>query len=298
MLGSSQAIGTFLGLAIHDTSQVVSCLFLSLLFFCFVLFCLLSNEMFFVFCFFVFLIFLYFSPSSFFIIFFIFVVHNRSLSFFLFFSPNKKMGAALTYNEVFHDEIVLKTAAITKLTRNLFLAGVIPLLVVMNKRWEKEDLATAAAAAAVASSDAGSTSQVMTSQEKEEAEKVAAAEAKKKDERPLSERVNEYVPLFVLGFMGMSVVRTVGDGMLTEGMQAYGVMSMEEWKSFTKMIGNDLGGHYLLGTAMASVGLSTSASALKGVGVKPFIVGMSAAGCVATTAFVSVSVLTNMGVMV
>ena len=65
ILGSSQAIGTFLGLAIHDTSQVVSCLsfrpvlFLLHLFFCF---------------------------SSFFIIFFIFVVHNRSLSIYLFFS--------------------------------------------------------------------------------------------------------------------------------------------------------------------------------------------------------------------
>ena len=66
ILGSSQAIGTFLGLAIHDTSQVVSCLsfrpvlFLLHLFFCF---------------------------SSFFIIFFIFVVHNRSLSIYLFFFP-------------------------------------------------------------------------------------------------------------------------------------------------------------------------------------------------------------------
>ena len=78
MLGSSQAIGTFLGLAIHDTSQVVSCLsFRPVL-----LVCCTTNEMFFL----LFLLHLFFCFSSFFIIFFIFVVHNRSLSIYLFFS--------------------------------------------------------------------------------------------------------------------------------------------------------------------------------------------------------------------
>lgn len=38
------------------------------------------------------------------------------------------MAAALTYKEVFDDELAMKTAAITKLTRNLFLAAVIPAL--------------------------------------------------------------------------------------------------------------------------------------------------------------------------
>jgi uncharacterized integral membrane protein (TIGR00698 family) len=38
------------------------------------------------------------------------------------------VGAALTYKEVFNDEAVLKAATVTKLTRNLFLAVVVPLL--------------------------------------------------------------------------------------------------------------------------------------------------------------------------
>jgi uncharacterized membrane protein YadS len=38
------------------------------------------------------------------------------------------VGAALTYKEVFNDETVLKAATVTKLTRNLFLAVVVPLL--------------------------------------------------------------------------------------------------------------------------------------------------------------------------
>jgi uncharacterized membrane protein YadS len=38
------------------------------------------------------------------------------------------MGAALTYKQVYGDDVVLRVATVTKLTRNLFLAVVIPLL--------------------------------------------------------------------------------------------------------------------------------------------------------------------------
>lgn len=225
MLGSSQAIGTFLGLAIHDTSQV--------------------------------------------------------------------MGAALTYNEVFHDEVVLKTAAVTKLTRNLFLAGVIPVLVVMNKKWEKEERREASASATASGG-------AIAAQEEENLKQEALQEEEARnavDTRSTLDKVGEYVPVFVLGFMGMSVVRSVGDAMLAEDLLAYGMLSGEEWKRTTTLVGNQIGGHYLLGTAMAAVGMSTSASALKGVGVKPFIVGASAAACVAGTAFTSVTVLSSFGVM-
>ena len=36
------------------------------------------------------------------------------------------LGSAMTYKEVYGDEAALQCAAVTKLTRNLFLAGVIP----------------------------------------------------------------------------------------------------------------------------------------------------------------------------
>jgi uncharacterized membrane protein YadS len=49
-------------------------------------------------------------------------------------------------------------------------------------------------------------------------------------------------------------------------------------------IGNDVS-KYALGTAMAGVGLSTSASSLKGVGWKPFAVGASGALVVGGTGF-------------
>ncbi|MEP6802533.1 MAG: putative sulfate exporter family transporter [Acidobacteriota bacterium] len=44
------------------------------------------------------------------------------------------MGAALSYKELFHDEVALKVATVTKLTRNLFLAVVVPLLAYRHAR--------------------------------------------------------------------------------------------------------------------------------------------------------------------
>ena len=38
------------------------------------------------------------------------------------------VGAALTYRQIYGDDVVLRVATVTKLTRNLFLAAVIPML--------------------------------------------------------------------------------------------------------------------------------------------------------------------------
>jgi uncharacterized integral membrane protein (TIGR00698 family) len=44
------------------------------------------------------------------------------------------MGAALSYRELFHDEKALQVATVTKLTRNLFLAAVVPALAYLHAR--------------------------------------------------------------------------------------------------------------------------------------------------------------------
>lgn len=44
------------------------------------------------------------------------------------------MGAALSYKELFHDERALKVATVTKLTRNVFLAAVVPALAYLHAR--------------------------------------------------------------------------------------------------------------------------------------------------------------------
>ena len=169
------------------------------------------------------------------------------------------IGSALTYSTVYGDEEVLKVAAITKLSRNLFLAGVIPGLTYMTAK--REGL--------VASDNGQSKASLL----------------------PSFNEFKKYVPGFVVGFIGMSVLRTTGDAMLHNFDLAYGLFNAEQWKNATSIIGTTIGSRYLLGTAMAGVGLGTSASALKGVGYKPFVVGMGGAAVVGSVGFTSTCVL-------
>ncbi len=146
------------------------------------------------------------------------------------------MGAALTYKQVYGDDVVLRVATVTKLTRNIFLAVVIPVLTWMHMR---------AHATAVGSGGVGA--------------------------------VTRFVPGFVIGFIGMAIVRSIGDGTLASSGAAFGLLSAESWASITKDLGDFWASQVLLGTAMAAVGLNTNFAVFKGVGLKPFVVGMAGA---------------------
>jgi len=160
------------------------------------------------------------------------------------------VGAALTYQEVFNDEVVLKAATVTKLTRNLFLAVVVPVLSFVHLRHQRREGRGLAAPAGMV----------------------------------------KLFPVFVLGFVAMSVVRSVGDATLGGGA-AFGLWPEAAWRTITSQIGDTWGSRYLLGTAMAGVGLHTSFSVFKNVGMKPFAVGLvgavlvGAAGLVMALAF-------------
>jgi uncharacterized membrane protein YadS len=142
------------------------------------------------------------------------------------------VGAALTYKEVFNDETVLKSATVTKLTRNLFLAVVVPLLSYLYLRRQM-----------LAGNGTGS--------------KIS---------------LTKLLPAFVLGFIAMAIVRSIGDAQLANGL-AFGIWDEAGWKEFTKAVGETWGSR-ALGTAMAAVGLATSFRVFKGVGFKPFLVGL------------------------
>jgi uncharacterized integral membrane protein (TIGR00698 family) len=145
------------------------------------------------------------------------------------------VGAALTYKQVYDDDIVLRVATVTKLTRNIFLAAVIPILTWMHIRSQKLG--------------SGSIGAVTTS----------------------------LVPGFVIGFLAMAIVRSLGDWTLTSNGAAFGVWSAAQWASITKSLGDYWASQILLGTAMAAVGLNTNFAVFKGVGLKPFAVGMAGA---------------------
>lgn len=150
------------------------------------------------------------------------------------------VGAALTYKQLYADDVVLRVATVTKLTRNLFLAGVIPLLTWMHQR----NLHAAAGTAARKTS------------------------------------WMSLVPGFVVGFVAMAIVRSIGDATLASSGAAFGTWDAAAWASLTNTIGDFWASRILLGTAMAAVGLNTNLSVFRGVGLKPFIVGMAGSAVV------------------
>jgi uncharacterized integral membrane protein (TIGR00698 family) len=155
------------------------------------------------------------------------------------------IGAALTYRQIYADDAVLRVATVTKLTRNLFLAGVIPLLTWLH--------------------------------------------ARERGNRGGPVRATTWrslVPTFVIGFVAMAVVRSAGDAMLSRGAPAFGLWDPAGWSALTGFIGDTAGARWLLGTAMAAVGLNTSFAVFKGVGLKPFVVGLAGALVVGGAGFV------------
>ncbi len=183
------------------------------------------------------------------------IAHSETVGLFLgtaVHDTSQVVGAALTYTQLYADDVVLRTATVTKLTRNIFLAAVIPVLTWMHARDRRARTGQGAPTHGGAGAAATGSSWM------------------------------RYIPGFVLGFLAMAVVRTVGDAMLGRSMMAYGLFEAPDWKAVTDLVGDSVASRVLLGTAMAAVGLSTSFTVFRGVGLKPFVVGMAGATVVAT----------------
>ncbi len=102
-------------------------------------------------------------------------------------------------------------------------------------------------------------------------------------------KVLRLFPLFILGFLFMAILRSIGDiGIQGSGL-AMGLWGEEQWTGITSSIKQWSG--YILATAMAGVGLGTSFRSMKGLGIKPFYVGLLAAITVGVTAFVMIVLL-------
>lgn len=161
----------------------------------------------------------------------IFAAQSLSAGLFLgtaIHDTSQVMGAALSYREVYGDEAAFQVATVTKLTRNVFLVGVVPLLGLLYARAE------------------GGTKRP-----------------------PLS----QLFPMFVLGFLAMTALRTLGDATIGAN---------EGWKDLTKALG-ETAATWLLAAAMASVGLSTNLRTFRTLGLKPLWLGAIAALLVGAT---------------
>ena len=97
------------------------------------------------------------------------------------------------------------------------------------------------------------------------------------------------LPLFVLGFLAMAVIRSIGDAGINAGGNAYGLWNSAAWKGIHSFI-KTWAGDFLV-VALASVGLSTDFRTFKGLGIKPFFVGMGAALVVGVISYIAISLL-------
>jgi len=96
---------------------------------------------------------------------------------------------------------------------------------------------------------------------------------------------HELVPMFVFGFVVMAALRTIGD----RGDRAFGVLEPAAWQSIVQ--GAETISIWCLTIAMAAVGLATGLAKLKGLGWKPFSVGLAAAALVGGVSVVAIKVM-------
>lgn len=144
-------------------------------------------------------------------------------------------GAALIFSQMYDLDKVIDVATVTKLTRNLFMIVVIPIVAYFFYK----------------NIDKGKETQSLP-------------------------KWYKLIPGFVIGFLLLAFVRTIGDITVTNSGTAFGFLQLATWEQFHQSISN-IGSTYMLGLAMAGVGLSTDFKMFKGLGFKPFYIGLIAA---------------------
>ncbi len=93
------------------------------------------------------------------------------------------------------------------------------------------------------------------------------------------------VPLFVVGFAAMSLIRTIGD----VGETPFGFLLPAQWSEIVGWIKKTA--EMFLAVAMAAVGLGTSFKGLVAIGTKPFGVGLFSALLVGVVSFSLIIIL-------
>ena len=101
--------------------------------------------------------------------------------------------------------------------------------------------------------------------------------------------IKKLIPVFVIGFLLVSILRSIGDVGINTTNLAFGLFGTESWGEIIKNVKNFA--TILFVVALGGVGLSTDFSKFKGLGIKPFLVGFSAALTTGVVSFLSVSLL-------
>jgi len=97
-----------------------------------------------------------------------------------------------------------------------------------------------------------------------------------KTSKGAGQKWHQIVPLFVIGFVVMACIRSIGDiGASDATSKAFGILTRAQWKQIYDQAATLA--PWFLATAMGAVGLGTGLAKLKNLGFKPFSVGFAAA---------------------
>jgi len=116
----------------------------------------------------------------------------------------------------------------------------------------------------------------------------ATSMARNGEETGTGTRIRDMFPVFIIGFIVMAAVRSIGDAAVDGGGAAFGIWETTAWSDLTHWVRTVA--EYTLATAMAAVGLGTSLAQLRGLGLKPFVVGIAAAASVGVVSVGLVSI--------
>jgi len=113
--------------------------------------------------------------------------------------------------------------------------------------------------------------------------------AAKKESDSSHHGFRQLFPRFILGFVALAVLRSIGDAGVNAGARAFGLWDTATWQAIYGQI-EDWAVRFLV-LALSAVGLSTSFHTVRRLGAKPFLVGLGAALAVGVVSFVAISLL-------
>ena len=149
------------------------------------------------------------------------------------------VGAALIYSQVWGAPTTLDIASLTKVIRNVFMVIVIPIVAIVYSRGLRE------------TSEIGLKGHWGLSR--------------------IRQDYFQYFPKFIIGFLILSMVRTIGDWEIGKGGNAYWVIDQVGWIQMISSV--EMASNGLFIVALAGVGLSTKLQKIRDLGPQSFLIG-------------------------
>ncbi len=165
------------------------------------------------------------------------------------------IGAALIYSQVWDSPTTLDIASLTKVIRNVFMVIVIPLIAIAYSRSIRKN-------SEISLKDQFSPSQIR-------------------------QDYFQYFPKFIIGFLILSMIRTIGDWEIGKGANAYWVIDQMGWIQMISSIETVSNGLFII--ALAGVGLSTKLGKIRDLGLQSFLIGLVAVVTVGLVSFFAIN---------